>query len=156
LSRPKSEFLPRQKENLLPCIYFPIESVVGWGAGGERPGVRYWPKVTLFTNKNPFVMGATLSSLGAGQNPEIKESWLLSLSDSDLKHAHNATIEAYTKDGCQILALAFQASEAAYEGSPSQHIRFAVSKDGKTDPRSTERPRLGPLNVIVNALSMGL
>lgn len=78
-------------------------------------------------------MGATLSSPGAVQNPEIKESWLLSHSDSALKHAHNATIEAYTKDGCQLLALAFQASEAAYEGSPSQHIRFAVSKDGEDD-----------------------
>lgn len=138
LSRPKGEFLPRQKENLM----FQLNpSSVGGKGNDETPGVRYWPKVRPFI-KIPFAMGATLSSQGAVQNPEIKESWLLSHSDSDLKHAHNATIEAYRKDGCQILALAFQASEAAYEGSPTQHIRFAVSKDGKTDRRSTERPRL--------------
>lgn len=33
-------------------------------------------------------------------------------------------------DGSKWLALAYQASDVAYEGSGGQHLRFAISKDG--------------------------
>jgi hypothetical protein len=76
-------------------------------------------------------MGAAISSYGgATQQPTIKSEWLLQYEDSLVKYASNASLETFNQEGVTFLALAYQASEAPYEGSPNQHLRFALSKDG--------------------------
>ena len=48
-----------------------------------------------------------------------------------LKYASGSSLVVIRRgDGSKWLALVFQAGEAAYEGSRSQHLRFTVSKDG--------------------------
>lgn len=72
-------------------------------------------------------MGASTSKPLA----EVTQNWLLHFSDSSIKSAYQpslAVIRGANKS--KILALAYAASEATYAGSPSQHIRFALSKDG--------------------------
>lgn len=78
--------------------------------------------------------------MGAGQSAdkgsplaELKSSWALKYADSTIKYASGsslALIRQSNGSSTPVLALAYQASEEAHEGSRSQHIRFVVSKDG--------------------------
>ncbi len=48
-----------------------------------------------------------------------------------IKYASSSSLAVIRRgDGSKWLALAYQASDTAYEGSRGQHIRFALSKDG--------------------------
>lgn len=76
-------------------------------------------------------MGAALSSQSAAPpHSQTDLAWLLNYSDSTLKYASHVTLETLQFGDTKLLALAYQASESPYEGSPSQHLRFSLSKDG--------------------------
>jgi BNR repeat-like domain len=87
-------------------------------------------KLLFSLTKKKYVMGAAISSYGVTQQPTIKSEWLLHYEDSLVKYASHASLETFVQDGVTLLALAYQASEAPYEGSTNQHLRFALSKDG--------------------------
>jgi hypothetical protein len=74
-------------------------------------------------------MGAGIST-NNGSLAESRQLWLLQHRESSIKYASSSSIECFDHGGVKLLALAYQASEAAQECSPSQHIRYQISKDG--------------------------
>lgn len=79
-------------------------------------------------------MGASMSAdKGGGALAELKSSWVLQYGSSPFKYASASSLVVIKKangSATPLLALAYQASEEAYEGSRGQHLRFALSKDG--------------------------
>lgn len=75
-------------------------------------------------------MGVALSAQRGDSLAEVKHQWLLQYKESLIKYASASTLEQFEQGGTQLLALAYQASEAGHECSPSQSIRFQISKDG--------------------------
>lgn len=75
-------------------------------------------------------MGVALSAQRGDSLAEVKHQWLLQYKESLIKYASASTLEKLEQGGTQLLALAYQASEAGHECSPSQSIRFQISKDG--------------------------
>lgn len=74
-------------------------------------------------------MGAG-SSKDGGPLAELTFSWVLKYADSALKYASSSSLVVIEKAGAKLLALAYQAAEAAHEGDRGQHLRFALSRDG--------------------------
>ena len=79
-------------------------------------------------------MGAAASKGGAAGGPlaDLKHAWVLKYADSEsIKYASDCSLAVIkASSGDKVLALAYQASSAAHEGSRGQHLRFALSKDG--------------------------
>jgi len=75
-------------------------------------------------------MGASLSSHQGNSLADVHRLWLLQHRESSIKYASSSSIETFEHGSTQLLALAYQASQAAHECSTDQHIRFQISKDG--------------------------
>ncbi|KAI3428719.1 hypothetical protein D9Q98_007543 [Chlorella vulgaris] len=80
-------------------------------------------------------MGAGMSAdKGAGSLAELKTTWVLQYASSEIKYASGSSMAVIKKaangSATPLLALAFQSSTEAHEGSKSQHLRFTTSKDG--------------------------
>ncbi|KAL4445290.1 hypothetical protein ABPG77_011115 [Micractinium sp. CCAP 211/92] len=74
-------------------------------------------------------MGAG-SSKDGGPLAELNFSWVLKYAESRFKYASSSSLVVIDKAGAKLLALAYQAAEAAHEGDRGQHLRFALSRDG--------------------------
>lgn len=72
--------------------------------------------------------------MGQGQSTQlaqIKYSWIVRLSESPLTYASHASLESFEHAGNKVLAVAYHAAtDASHEGARSQHLRFALSRDG--------------------------
>lgn len=71
--------------------------------------------------------------MGQGHSAQLAQtqySWLLKFVDSPVAYASHVSLECFEHGGAKILAVAYQAADAGYEGSRGQHLRFALSKDG--------------------------
>lgn len=79
-------------------------------------------------------MGAGMSAAKeGGALAELKSSWALEYANSPYKYACGSSLVVIKKANgaaTPLLALAYQASQEAYEGSRTQHLRFTTSKDG--------------------------
>ena len=77
-------------------------------------------------------MGAGYSADKGGPLAELSSSWVLKYADSATKYASGSSLCVIKRgEGPKQLALCYQASDAAVEGSRQQHLRFALSKDGE-------------------------
>lgn len=75
-------------------------------------------------------MGASGSKDG-GPLAELSSSWVLKYAETAFKYASGSSLAVIKRpDGSKVLAVAYQAAEAAYEGDRAQHLRFALSSDG--------------------------
>lgn len=92
------------------------------------------PKAGILIKVDNSIMGAALSSHNAGHNAEKSVQWLLDYQESAIKYASSVSLEAFDKDGVRYLAVAYHASDSPHVCSPTQHLRFALSKDGMPVP----------------------
>ena len=77
-------------------------------------------------------MGAGYSADKGGPLAELSSSWVLKYADSATKYASGSSLCVIKRgEWPKQLALCYQASDAAVEGSRQQHLRFALSKDGE-------------------------
>lgn len=75
-------------------------------------------------------MGAGGSKDG-GPLAEVAFSWVLKYADSAFKYASSSSVAVIKQqDGSKLLAVAYQAAEVSHEGDRTQHLRFALSRDG--------------------------
>ncbi|PSC75556.1 BNR Asp-box repeat [Micractinium conductrix] len=75
-------------------------------------------------------MGTGASKADGSPLAELKAGWVLQYESSPVKYASASSLVVIKQaDGGKVLALAFQASEAAHEGDRTQHLRLMLSRD---------------------------